>query len=1584
MNSTSRDGWPPSQGTGANLTNGPPVGEQSLAQGPRALGFSATPHTQQHPQQPAAPGGSHVLPPPSGPFFSPQQPGHLPSLPTLSQPSQTSPRQSSQRPTSATHESLSAAQQHQVGHQSGAFSLPTINQALHSQNLAQPHPTADRDRSHREVPADIRDTHLEEAASREAEQREREMRQMRDRQQLEQPTHENNVSATHLHQPQAVGPQIRAMHGPNGLLGNSGSIGGSTLSASLGAPSGPGNIFVANNNQQNDSGNRVQQQASQQAQHSLLMPFGGATAVPSAPLGMGQGQQPILNDALSYLDQVKVQFADHPDVYNKFLDIMKDFKSGAIDTPGVIERVSNLFAGHPNLIQGFNTFLPPGYKIECGTSDDPNAIRVTTPMGTTVSSMPVPRALSPRGAPVNGNAGPDRTFYEGARAPAWSQTPGTAAQDVIFSPGNRIPQPSFGTQNNQPAPAPLSPETQRDHQIVAALTHQQEQRGVSQLQNAASAVGGARPGFLSPPSGSNLPLPPQSLNGIPPLGPQTAGSAAEKRGPVEFNHAISYVNKIKNRFAQQPDIYKQFLEILQTYQRESKPIQDVYAQVTQLFNAAPDLLEDFKQFLPESAAQAKAAAARQAAEDQAPTSNVRGELSYAAAQQQVQQTPRPEQQPRMPPVGQFGPGHTSNRDGKRKRNDRLVITPAVVTPDSGSVAARAGYGPGNSLNKRVKQHGAKQASASDAPTVSPTLIPALPEPLPPTTTLLASQEDLAFFDRVKKFINNKGMMNEFLKLCNLYSNDIIDRATLFYRAQHYFGGNADLMTSFRTFIKYESKEEIIENRARPMSETVALNKCRGHGPSYRLLPKRERLKVCSGRDELCQEVLNDDWASHPTWASEDSGFVAHRKNVHEESLHRIEEERHDYDFNIEACQRTIQLLEPIAQTLRLGSNDERQSFVLHPGLGGQSETIYKRVIVKLYGRDRAREVITRLFAQPWSVIPVLLSRMKQKLEEWKAAQREWEKIWREQTQKVFWKSLDHQSAGTRAGDRKQFQSKTLLSEISVRAEEQRRQRYVQNLPVKRYQFAYTIDDIDVLFDVAHLVLVYAEQSTNTTDYPKLLEFLKTFIPLFFGIDRDGFEVRLAEEVENSSPPEDAEIENAASDEGPSSRTLKSNGKRPHDLLRDVLDRGRNKRPRREKDDSVASETRGSTPEISSAIDEEITGDVSSPTGSGSNPDPPSNRWLDYPDSGNIANKPEIAPNEPYKRHTYNMYANVQIYCFFRMFVMLYERLLNLKKSEPDVHKVIRRAKDAKPGHQMKIIDKTPDDFFGNTGPDANYYKQILGLFHEHINGHVDNEQVQETLRRFYLHVGFHLNSVSHLVSALARFALGIHSDDPKDKTKDIYNLFKKDRVREVTTHQDEITYRKQVEKFIKEGECFRITFDQHDMAVFIRIFKKDDMTFDTSTLDAERRWSYYITSWCLLDPTEGIVYDKLNMPILQHTALRPDDEDVSNVDNKEKLIIRVATENFKTFFESNTEEYSVSLKPESAIMVGDKEEMRSEHRNRRKSAQERLSMNNTWMKDLSKDDVDHQKHIFTEAVKSAEEDQVEDEEEAEIIATESN
>lgn len=93
------------------------------------------------------------------------------------------------------------------------------------------------------------------------------------------------------------------------------------------------------------------------------------------------------------------------------------------------------------------------------------------------------------------------------------------------------------------------------------------------------------------------------------------GQQSETGDAVEFDDALSFVNKIKNRFSGQLDTYKQFLEILQTYQRESTPIQDVYSQVVRLFDSAPDLVMEFHRFLPEPAASVPASATQIAHSD---------------------------------------------------------------------------------------------------------------------------------------------------------------------------------------------------------------------------------------------------------------------------------------------------------------------------------------------------------------------------------------------------------------------------------------------------------------------------------------------------------------------------------------------------------------------------------------------------------------------------------------------------------------------------------------------------------------------------------------------------------------------------------------------------------------------------------------------------------------------------------------------------------------------------------------------------------------------------------------------------------
>ena len=80
-----------------------------------------------------------------------------------------------------------------------------------------------------------------------------------------------------------------------------------------------------------------------------------------------------VEDALLYLDQVKMEFVDQPHIYNQFLEVMKDFKSNALGTEAVIAAVSNLFRGHNTLLLGFNRFLPVGRWIELSDDNEDQA-----------------------------------------------------------------------------------------------------------------------------------------------------------------------------------------------------------------------------------------------------------------------------------------------------------------------------------------------------------------------------------------------------------------------------------------------------------------------------------------------------------------------------------------------------------------------------------------------------------------------------------------------------------------------------------------------------------------------------------------------------------------------------------------------------------------------------------------------------------------------------------------------------------------------------------------------------------------------------------------------------------------------------------------------------------------------------------------------------------------------------------------------------------------------------------------------------------------------------------------------------------
>ncbi|KAL5614953.1 uncharacterized protein BROUX77_000790 [Berkeleyomyces rouxiae] len=1423
----------------------------------------------------------------------------------------------------------------------------------------------DRDREmedHRQRPLNP----PEEIAAREREQAERQHREQYPPGPT--PPHHSNAGSLPIHQP--VASRLPgAIHSPGGILAGHGS---SLATIPLGAPPGPGSGSNFGAPMLDQQGRPFQHTVNGPGQHQMYPPIphsngqinnapigaqilpqqpnqgfasglphqenqrsmsqtqfgpgpgpgpgpsGHSAAPPAQGPAIAQGQQPILNDALTYLDQVKVQFHEQPDVYNRFLDIMKDFKSQAIDTPGVINRVSDLFAGHPNLIQGFNTFLPPGYRIECGANNDPNTIRVTTPMGTTLQS------IAGKGPQLDSNQpAPSQPFY-GQRNASW--LPQQVPQHSIESPETNFSNPA---QSNIPMYGPGN--------AAGPLPYD----GTGQVRNVSGPVQGP-PGL--PPSGvpnrKNVHTPTPGL-GPAPLNGTMQQQNMEKRGPVEFNHAISYVNKIKNRFQDRPEIYKQFLEILQTYQRESKAITEVYAQVTSLFHSAPDLLEDFKQFLPETTGQTKTTPGRSGDDIPAVTSA-------------LMQTPQPNRDgQKMPPLGSFAPPASASKDTKKRpRIDKSSMAPIASPAEPGSSSIRS------TSNVPVGVKRAKITHKNGTDMIEPTLTPLMPEPIPPQGIPSSNQDDLAFFDRVKKYLSNKSAMIEFVKLCNLFSQQIIDRTTLYHRGLTYLQGNPELTTSWKLFLDFEPQDQSVVNRPVPPTDKVSLSNCREYGPSYRLLPKRERLKPCSGRDELCNSVLNDDWASHPTWASEDSGFVAHRKNAFEEGLHRIEEERHDYDFYISANLKCIQLLEPIAQQMLVMSPAEQEAFRMPAAIAGQSTSIFKRVCKKIYG-DRGIEVVNDLFSNPFAVVPIVLARMKHKDEEWRFSQREWEKVWRSQTEAMHLRSLDHMGILVKQNDKRNLSAKHLVDLIKTRHENQRRERQVKGKS-SHNQFVWTFEDKDVVMDLLRLMLLYISHSAqhSISEKERILEFFEFFVPAMFDLP-DEMVLERIPKIQLDSSDEEEHVPYAL-----------SNGRRKAgrrgDLLRGVLDPGRNTSRSRGQKDGSAAGSKETTPDANSSNDEEMV-DLSDKSSATIAP-PPCESWLNsVPRPAQVKKGSSSQPIDKdlkadgmFKRPWYNFFCNQTVYVFLSIFNTLYTRLNDVKNSSDSVKLSIARLTRPKPGKDIGFIEERIRFFDAQTETSV-FWSRTLELVEEYIAGDVDELKYQEILRHYFMNSGWKLYTIQDLLKTLCRLALTSTSSDAKEKTPEIIAQYLASREREETSYLTEINMRKFVEKCVRDGEMFAFSWFPETSTLTARWLQREDTTFHVDEMKLHERWQYYVSAYLRPGYTEGVNVGKMsrialvrNFPYEMDLAGPPDESALPDtVQDEHNLGIGICMSTSQIVWNCPGLEYSVYDRPAADKEAWDQRVKTAALNSRHRAAcLKKLVAAPDWIKNSSPADVD--------------------------------
>ncbi|KAK5244226.1 Transcriptional regulatory protein sin3 [Cryomyces antarcticus] len=225
-----------------------------------------------------------------------------------------------------------------------------------------------------------------------------------------------------------------------------------------------------------------------------------------------------------------------------------------------------------------------------------------------------------------------------------------------------------------------------------------------------------------------------------------------------------------------------------------------------------------------------------------------------------------------------------------------------------------------------------------------------------------------------------------------------------------------------------------------------------------------------------------------------------------------------------------------------------------------------------------------------------------------------------------------------------------------------------------------------------------------------------------------------------------------------------------------------------------------------------------------------------------------------------------------------------------------------------------------------------------------------------------------MLSALVRFGIAVLGTDGKDKTWEILQLFKRDRARAETTHEDELNYRKQVEKYAKDGDIYKITYNKPQSRAYIQIFKRGEPTFDNDELTEEARWAYYISSWQIVDPTEGVPtphksFYKRNIPKEANELPDKDNDDtdpkahdgearLDSVKSSENLEMKISVQQYKLLFTRKTEEWLYqSQRTRSGGRDGLTEaETASEQASG--TFLESYVMNTPSMKDLSKDEVE--------------------------------
>lgn len=787
---------------------------------------------------------------------------------------------------------------------------------------------------------------------------------------------------------------------------------------------------------------------------------------------MEMEERPLLRveDALMYLDQVKVEFGDRPQIYNEFLDIMKTFKTQQIDTPGVIRRVSNLFQGNRRLVLGFNTFLPDGYRIEVppdgigppvavyrAPGSDAVHILRESPESEAVSVQQVAAAAA--AAQQQGLPPPNMN-----RLPPQGHAPVPPIQQ---SRGNQIlPQDAGGVAprvaRNGDGPRPLAnagPQPRSQQALPGGVAPRQPAPVNRPAMQASPPMNVGAPPPPPPPAPQNGQQ--RQASGVqqPQSSPAKAPTEGNGNGHLEFDHAINYVTTIKRRFSADPGTYKKFLEILHTYQKEQRGIKEILEEVSELFEDHPDLLREFTFFLPDAVQNQAKVQLDQLAKEAEERKRSRAQAAIMNTAQNMRQGP---------PVRNSSVG--SAELDIAFVNGRSQPTQYKLTERELAICREARYG--------IVRFDSARPPRKHMPTVPVAAQKhARPNAMPVDSIVLSVLES-KFFEEVKVHLNRKELLAdkpntgnkihtpyvEFLKHLHLFGAGFLSKEELLQILKPFFycghsgragavketgelgiehsnlKSNADRLLKLLERIMVDRGPYGKQQRATALKtpygnvcrRMMNFEACSNPTPSYRPYPPdfpHSILGKCEGKDITDIEVLNDQlicispelarvgemetrYSNKKRKADsiEESNASKRRHNTYEENLFRIEDERFELDMAVERNLHALRTVEPLAaEVQKLSAKEEKDGQPIGRLRYQLKSNTLNSLHIGAIGRiygDRAEEIIQYLAKNPLVALPVIHKRLKTKSEEWKRAKEKLDMAWKEECDLNYEGSFD--------------------------------------------------------------------------------------------------------------------------------------------------------------------------------------------------------------------------------------------------------------------------------------------------------------------------------------------------------------------------------------------------------------------------------------------------------------------------------------------------------------------------------------------------------------------------------------------------